>query len=203
MYPEIRDAVCSRLTIYAGRRGGEPARLYLYQWEEALRGDWLRPEKRANYKETIQTVARITYQEGKGDKLVSVFIPPDVVAACEFLASNEIRAHCRVHEKNPYLFPSTQNSQNHVSGWHAISNTCKKANIAMNVNGTLNRHRLASMFGGMEMSQDDRQMIFDHFGHSKDINTHVYQIPQAERLLASTGKYLQIVDTQLSNPGKY
>ena len=50
IFIEVRDAGCARLTIYIGRRGGEPARLFIYQWKEARNGDWLRPETCQKYK---------------------------------------------------------------------------------------------------------------------------------------------------------
>ena len=83
IFVSVRDALCGRLTIYNGRRCGEPARLLLYQWNEALAGVWLRSETREQYKKQIDTVNRITFQEGKGNKMVPVFIPPDCVPAME------------------------------------------------------------------------------------------------------------------------
>ena len=51
IFIEVHDAACARLTIYTGRRGDEPGRLIIYQWKEALNGDWLRPKTRQKYKE--------------------------------------------------------------------------------------------------------------------------------------------------------
>ena len=76
IFIEVRDAACARLTIYNGRRGGEPAHLFIYQWKEALNGDWLRPETRQKYKEEIATGNRSTFQECKEIKLVPVFTSP-------------------------------------------------------------------------------------------------------------------------------
>ena len=91
IFVDVRDAACARLTIYNGRRGGEPARLFLYQWQEAVNGTWLREETRERYKNEIETGNRITFQEGKGHMLVPVFIPPDVVPGMEFLSSELVR----------------------------------------------------------------------------------------------------------------
>ena len=35
----IRSAVATALIIFCARRGGEPVRLQLYQWHEAVDGD--------------------------------------------------------------------------------------------------------------------------------------------------------------------
>ena len=78
IFVDVRDAAWARLTVYNGRRGGEPARLFLYQWEEAVNCTRLREETRDKYHREIGTGNRITFQEGKGHRLVPVFIPPDV-----------------------------------------------------------------------------------------------------------------------------
>ena len=194
IFIEVRDAACARLTIYNGRRGGEPARLFIYQWKEALNGDWLRPETRQKYKEEIATGNRITFQEGKGIKLVPVFIPPDLVAALEFLSSEEARNHSDVPTENKYLFPSTKGSDNHVSGWHSMLACCRKSNLNDHVNGTMNRHRVSTLVGALGLPESDRELAFQHFGHSGDVNRNIYQAPPAEQQLESTGKYLKLID---------
>lgn len=194
VFVNIRDAACARLTIYNGRRGGEPTRLFIYQWLEAVNGVWLREETRESYKKEIETGNRITYQEGKGKRQVPVFIPPALVDAMEFLCSSEIRRESGVGVGNKYVFPSTQKSNNHVSGWHALDNCCKKCDLNGKITGTINRHRLASLIGALGLPESDQLLAFDHFGHSGDVNKNIYQVPQAERQLATTGKYLQMID---------
>ena len=197
IFVDIRDAACSRLTIYNGRRGGEPARLFIYQWREAVDGIWLRAETRKAYQNEIGSGNRITFQEGKGHKQVPVFIPPDLVPAMEFLCSAEVRKESDVAADNDYVFPSTKGSDNHVSGWHALMACCKKGNLEGKVTGTMNRHRVSTLIGALGLPESEQQLAFDHFGHSGDINRNIYQVPQAERQLASTGKYLQMIDKGL------
>lgn len=195
----IRDAACERLTIFNGRRGGEPARLFIYQWLEALNGVLLREETREAYKNEFETGNRITYQEGKGKRQVPVFIPPDLIDAMEFLCSAEIRRDSGVAVGNTYVFPSTHNSENHVSGWHALENCCKKCDLNGKITGTINRRRLSSLIVALGLPESDQILAFDHFRHSGDVNKHVYQVPQAERQLATTGKYLQMIDNNSSS----
>ena len=194
VFTKVRDATCSRLTVYNGRRGGEPARLFVYQWKEALEGVWLRKETRQLYQKEIDSNNRITFQEGKGNRQVPVFIPPDLVEAMNFLCSNETREESNVPVNNTYVFPSTQGSLNHVSGWHAMMNCCKSANLEGKMNGTMNRHRVSTMIGALGLSESDQELAFQHFGHSGDVNRNIYQVPQAEQQLATTGKYLQQID---------
>lgn len=197
IFIEVRDAACARLTIYNGRRGGEPARLYIYQWKEAVDGIWIRPAARDLYKEELESGNRITFQEGKGNKLVPIFIPPDLVAAISFLCSDEARNALDVPDSNKYVFPSIKGSENHISGWHSLMNCCKRANLEGKVNGTMNRHRVSTIIGSFGLPETEQQLVFDHFGHSGDVNKNIYQIPQAERQLATTGKYLIKIDKGL------
>ena len=37
----IRSATATCLIIFCARRGGEPIRLQLHQWEEAPKGEWI------------------------------------------------------------------------------------------------------------------------------------------------------------------
>ena len=194
VFVSLRDATCARLTIFNGRRGGEPARLFVYQWQEALDGDWIRPEVKEAYKNEIKTRNRITFQEGKGDRQVPVFIPPDLVDAMLFLCSTNARNEASVAPSNKYVFPSTQQSEKHVEGWHTITNSCERAGLNGRINGTMNRHRVSSIIGSMDLNEKELDLAFDHFGHSKNINERIYQIPQAERQLASTGRLLNIID---------
>ena len=55
----------------------------------------------------------LTYQKGKGPKLVSVIIPDDVVPGLRKLV--EMREHVGVSEANLNVFAYTEHSLNHVS----------------------------------------------------------------------------------------
>ena len=201
VFVTLRDATCARLTIFNGRRGGEPARLFVYQWQEALDGTWIRPQVKEAYKSKIKSENRITFQEGKGDRQVPIFIPPDLVDAMLFLCTEEVRNEAAVAPSNKYVFPSTQQSDKHVEGWHAITNCCERAGLSGRINGTMNRHRVSSIIGSMDLGEKEQDLEFDHFGHSKNVNERIYQIPQAERQLASTGKLLNLIDeNNFSNP---
>nr|XP_047130473.1 uncharacterized protein LOC105843290 isoform X3 [Hydra vulgaris] len=199
VFVDVRDAACTRLTIFNVRRGGEPARLFIYQWKEAIAGTWLVEATRRSYIDEISTGNRITFQEGKGNKLVPVFIPPDLVSAIEFVSSEAARKDSGIAPENQYLFPSTNGSDNHVSGWHVLVSCCKKANVDGRLTGTMNRHRVSSLIGALGLSESNQQLVYDHFGHSGDVNKNIYQVPQAEQQLRTTGQFLRNIDQGLSD----
>ena len=92
-YSLLRDLVVSRLTLFNARRGGEPSRLLLEEWNDALNDVWY------NNTETVDDPLekfllgryKLAYQSGKRVKLVPLLIVDDCWKAIEILANPEIR----------------------------------------------------------------------------------------------------------------
>ncbi|XP_065665784.1 uncharacterized protein LOC136087250 [Hydra vulgaris] len=59
-YVELRDAACTRLVLFNGRRGGEPARLLLRKWFEAAKDAWLDKQRAEDLTEINETNMKIT-----------------------------------------------------------------------------------------------------------------------------------------------
>ena len=86
-FVSIRSATATCLIIFCAKRGGEPVRLHLYQWNEALYGEWIDKEDIPAYFNT-ETMFH-TYQTGKGgDHLVPVLFPPECIKAMQYLTNN-------------------------------------------------------------------------------------------------------------------
>ena len=47
-FVKVRTSTATSLTLFNARRGGEPVRLVISQWFEALNGDWVDEEDREN-----------------------------------------------------------------------------------------------------------------------------------------------------------
>lgn len=80
-FVELRDLVVTRLTIYNARRGGEPARLKINEWQDAEKGVWLDSKRKENVsfeENKLLDNVKIAYQAGQGNKLVSLLIPTAV-----------------------------------------------------------------------------------------------------------------------------
>jgi len=195
-FVELRDVVCTRLTLFNGRRGGEPARLLLSEWKEAETDQWLDKQRIAEFKDELKDEMKITFQCGKGkNHLVSVLIPKDCLKCMKMLADPENRANSAVRESNKYVFASVQ-SDNHCSGWHSLTNVCDKLPIKHKerLTGTSNRHRLSTLIAALNLSDIERDLVYKHFGHSKDMNERVYQAPAAHLQMVTTGKHLLAID---------
>lgn len=200
-YVEVRDCCCSRLTLFNARRGGEPARLLLTEFKEAVDGVWLDRERLDEIDHPIEKALikslKITYQSGKGSvRLVPVLIPQDCVPALQILADPEKRKVSGVAFENPFLFPSTQNSTNHASGWHTTHNICVKLNInsAATLTATKNRHRVSTLFASLDLPYHQQQAFYEHMGHGESINQHIYQAPPALTEILTVGKHLKTID---------
>ena len=116
----VRSAVITILILFWARRGGEPVRLGLCQWREAIDGEWVAKEDLPD--DFDQMSMLITYQTRKGgDHLVPVIFPGDTIPGMKYVTNPNIPLEAGVNLRNNYVFPSTQNSLGHASGWHAIN----------------------------------------------------------------------------------
>ena len=67
----LRNLVCARLTLFNARRGGEPPRLFLAEWEDADSSAWILQHPLSALEDEIDRKlaknTKITYQSGKGN----------------------------------------------------------------------------------------------------------------------------------------
>nr|XP_047141048.1 LOW QUALITY PROTEIN: uncharacterized protein LOC124816074 [Hydra vulgaris] len=176
----LRNCTVTRLTIFNARRGGEPARLLLSDWKDADEEVWL-DQQRNNCDSTSKT--KIAYQIGKGNSNVSIFIPLDRIEAI------------------------WKNSDSNCSGWHALTSVCQNLPLEnkKRLTATTNRHRISTLLASVSMTNGERNLFYDHMGHSEAINKHIYQAPPAIMQLAKTGLRLSNLDKgQLcASPAKF
>ena len=83
VYVQLRDCCCLRLTLFNGRRDGEPARLLIEELNDAFNDEWI--DKRSlemldTFEKKLTAHFKITYQSGKGtNHLVPILIPQDIL----------------------------------------------------------------------------------------------------------------------------
>ena len=202
LFNRLRALVVCRITLFNARRGGEPARLLLKEWEEAKADAWIDPQRVCAINDPLEkqllTSFKLAYQFGKGRKLVPLLIPVDCTAAIEKLV--EVREEF-VRDGNPYVFPFTQNSLDHASGWHCVHEVCVNAKITepRRLTATKMRHRASTLYALQEVPQANREAFFRHMGHSKEVNEEVYQAPHGITEVLRVGSFLEEIDRG-SNP---
>lgn len=183
----VRSALATTLILFNARRGGEPVRLRIKQWEEALKGEWV---EKVSDEEFNEETMLVTYQTGKGaNHLVPVMFPPETLSAMKYLVDPDVRKKAGIRSSNHYIFATT-NSDGHASGWHCINDMLKKLSLTGAINATTNRHRVASMLAQLDLTNKEKELIYKHFGHSGNINQNVYQAAAGTLQLQSTGKHL-------------
>ncbi|XP_071832409.1 uncharacterized protein [Apostichopus japonicus] len=206
LFCSLRNLVVSRLTLYNARRNcGEPCRLNLAEWREAAEGSRIEASRDVDkindpFEKFLLETSRIAYQSGKGTntRLVSVLIPKDCVQALEFLVDPKVRSACGVHSRNNYVFPYTQSSLDHTSGWqcvHAVS-LAAKVKCPSKLTATPLRHQTSTMYAMLDVPASERERFYEHMGHSEDINKHVYQAPPAVSTITTVGKQLFCFDKE-------
>ena len=201
-FVELRNLTVTRLTLLNGRRGGEPARIQLGEWEDADSNAWVDQQRMKDLDEVDQLLVKsmkIAYMCRKGNNhLVTVLIPLDTVPALKKLADQTFWKQASIIEENKFLFASTQPSHCHVSGWHAVKTVCNSLEVDLHfgsdVVATNNRHRISTLFAGLDVPQKDRELFYSHMGHSEDISRNVYQAPLAIQEINRVGKQLMQID---------
>ena len=108
----------------------------------------------------------------------------------EFLVSDEVRKNAGVSDNNNYIFANTMNSTKYAMGWHCINEMLVKIDKKGALNATKNRHRVASLLARFNLSDRERELVFNHFGHSKEVNQAVYQAAAGSEQVNSTAKML-------------
>ena len=199
-FVELRNCACTRLTLLNARRGGEPSRIMIDEWKDAMKDNWIDKQRLKKLDEVDQLLIKslkVTYLTGKGNNhLVPPLIPADTTAALAMLANEEIRKVSGIRADNEYLFASIRVSEDHVSGWHSLHNVCDVLPLKEpgKIKSTTNRHRVSTLFAALDLSKTDRQYFYKHMGHSESINKDIYQAPLAMMAITKVGKYLLDID---------
>jgi len=205
-YTELRDLTVSRLTLFNARRGGEPSRMSLTEWDDADNSVWLDPLRQQAMTESEVSLfqgMKLTYQGGKGNNhLVPILIPHDTIHAMRTLSNKEVRVMSDVSGSNEYMFPCTQQSDTHVGGWHAVKRICVDAQIENHemLTATKMRHRISTIYAAIDVPEADRPFFYKHMGHSAEINAHIYQAPLAESEILKVGVHLVAMDGAYVKP---
>ena len=129
---ELRNAICVRLTIYNRRRGGEPATIFIEEFQDAINDKWIYKQRSQNLDpldKALLDKIKIGHQGRKGNNhLVSGFIRKDCIKGMHVLCDPQIR-DVGISKRNEYAFPSVNMSDKHVSGWHTVEAVCKGLNL--------------------------------------------------------------------------
>ncbi|GFR91066.1 histone-lysine N-methyltransferase SETD8-A [Elysia marginata] len=72
----LRNLICTRLTLFNARRGGEPARMLLSDWTDAEENAWIDPQPVQNVSDPLEKSLlnqfKLVYQSGKVKEVTQV-----------------------------------------------------------------------------------------------------------------------------------
>lgn len=110
-YPRLRDLVVARITLFNAKRGGEPSRLTIKEWNDAKDGVWLAEtnKKKAKTSEELELfeINKLSYQSGKSVcHMLPTLIPKDSCKAIQKLTDPQIRQMAGVNPSNIYVLSS-------------------------------------------------------------------------------------------------
>ena len=204
-YINLRNCLCSRLTLLNGRRGGEAARLLTKDFQEGCTNQWIDSnhyQKLDPLERQLVDQVKICYQTGKGNKrLVPLLIPNECLNGMEILLNERYRTSACISKDNPFLFAPTntakKNLHGHISGWHVLKEVCKSLSLssASSINATKNRHYVSTIYATLHVADPkERQYFFDHMGHAEEMNKNNYQCPPAIMAITKVGKHLLGID---------
>jgi len=111
---------------------------------------------------------KVMYQTGKGNHLVPFLVPADTMSALDKLCDVYTRNDCGVLSSNTYLFPSTNNSAEHVYGWLAVHKVAEAAGVERVdlVTATRVRHRVSTLYAALDIPPNQRSNFYQHMGNS-------------------------------------
>ena len=120
-FVKARNLLIARLTMLDAHRGGEPARLTLNEWREAIKGSWVDPSLIEKIDDPLEKyileILNWPINQAKAqERWVPVLITEDTTELkTKFLSE---RSNRNVSGLNVFLFPNTNDSLDHASGHH-------------------------------------------------------------------------------------
>ena len=172
-FVELRNLLCSRVSLFNGRRGGEPARTKIEQFlnrDKCVRKDDF--DKLSEEDRLFVNQNSIMVLVGKGNKLVTCIMPPECIKGIEIFCDETNRNLAGILPENQYIFASTNRfTMCHIDGWKATSAVCAQAGITIaQINVTNQRGRLSTIYAGQELPPQERELFYQHLGHTKEVN---------------------------------
>ena len=204
----LRNLLLSRVLLFNARRGGEPSRLTISDWNSAKSNEWLSSAAQQTASESDMSVIKnfkLAQLVGK-TSLVPLLIPEDCWKGIDFLTDDEHRKQCGVSTTNIYVFASTEDKESRARGWDAVNTVVTKIKGRLkepqNITATKQRHRAATGYASLDMNSAEKEAFLRHMGHTKDVSRQHYQCPQGLLETGRVGRFFTALDQGTVAPGQ-
>ncbi|XP_047123340.1 uncharacterized protein LOC124806446 isoform X3 [Hydra vulgaris] len=193
-----------RILTFNARRGGEPGKLTLADWDMVEKGRWKRQTDIDALDDPIEKKLaerfKLCYIEGKKKRsgssvkaLVPIIFTEEVVGAIRLLISS--RQNANISQKNNYVFARGAGCFK-LRGWDALQSLTKKLNLLKPklITPTRTRKYLATILQLLDMNNAELLWLTNHMGHTKDVHQNWYRREDSTIELTKVAKVLLAMD---------
>lgn len=198
-YKQLQTLVLARLISFNARRGGEPGKLKIKQWQSIYQGKGIHREEINALPEEEKLLAermRLGYVLGKGLKRVPVLFPDETVSAINILLKH--RESVISNPDNPYVFGRLRkNSVDYMRGSDCIRQICNEAGLQHSslITATQLRKYLSTTLQLIDMTEAELRWITDHMGHTIDVHKKWYRMSHKTVELSKVASILVAAET--------
>ena len=194
-YIEMRRYLGVYAILTNSRRGEEVQRLTLNQCSEGLCNRRKNPNALVDLNDHQQMTVRNNFvfyvPAKKGGESVSIVILKKYEKILDQLCNPRVRKDGGVTTENHFVFASVQ-SKEHASGWSDFNFLLQKSDVRQHINATQMRHLVSTSLDGI-LSSEEKDSLYKHLGHSKEMNTQIYQCPQVHKNILVADKIRSLV----------
>ena len=195
----LQKLTITRIITFNARRGSEPLKILVSDWERCLNDEWKRTEDIAAIEDPLEKLLadrlKVLYVKGKKRRRVPVLFTTEMQQSIILL--NAKRDEVGVDPSNKYLFPRpTRNSRNAMRGWDVVHEVSNSANLAKPdlVTSTKVRKHMATILQLLDINSAELTWITDHLGHSIDVHKNWYRQEESTIEVTKVAKILVAKD---------
>ena len=201
-YRQLSKTTLVRLITFNARRGGEPSKLKLADWEGVKDDRWKRRTDIEQLNDPVEkTLAgrlKLCYVKGKKKKdnsnsLMPILFTSETVEAIDSLV--QYRSEVGIADTNQYLFARGE-GENYLVGWYTLQAISKQIVLKRPklITPTRTRKWLATMMQLLDMTDAELTWLTNHTGHSKNVHFAWYRKEDATIELTKVAKVLSAID---------
>ena len=210
-YRELMQYTFVRVLSFNARRGGEPSKVTLSDWDGVEKDRWKKSLDIENLTNPVEKLLaqrlRLCYIEGKKKRkgsrskaLVPILFTEEVVDAVRVLIKN--REIAKISPDNVFVFASGK-EHHRLRGWDTLQSVAKKHELSHPhlITPTRTRKYLATMLQLMDLTEAELNWVTNHLGHTKDVHFAWYRKEDSTLELTKMATILTAVDEnkQLKN----
>lgn len=178
-FRQIAQLVLARLTLYNRRRCHEVQALRLKSYQARKKdADEIAVEmvgELTTFEKELLKRQEVVEIRGKTGRGVPVILPQDVKRAMAYLADENVRSKVGIQSCSPYFFANSRAGV--FRAYDAIKTVAEAAKLKNpgKMRTSNMRKYMATMLQSLDTTENERQWIIDHLGHTMKIHLNYYR----------------------------